>query len=95
MLLATVQIVGAAISRWPFDFVMQPLPIPGLMGMDLCVDLFLVPLLVWDVASRGRPHPVTLVGGAVVVASAPAFFFLSQTQGWLRFAGWAVGLAAP
>ena len=32
MLVASVQIVGAAISRWPFDFVMQPLPIPGVMA---------------------------------------------------------------
>jgi hypothetical protein len=92
MLLASIQVVGAAISRWPFDFVMQPLPIPGVMGMDLCVDLFLVPMLVWDVASWGHSHPVTLTGGATIVASAPLFAFLSQTQGWLTFASWAVGV---
>jgi hypothetical protein len=93
MLLATIQVVGAAISRWPFDFVMKPLPIPGVMGMDLCVDLFLVPMLVWDAASQRRPHPVTLAGGAVIVASAPVFSYLSQTEGWLSFADWAVRLA--
>jgi hypothetical protein len=43
-------------------------PLPGFSMIDLGVDLFLVAMVVWDLASRRRLHPVTLWGGAVLVA---------------------------
>ena len=92
MLLATIALAEAAVARWPFAFMHAPLPIPGIGMIELCLDLFLVPILIWDFASRGRPHPVTLWGGLALIASQPFRFWLMGTPAWLAFAGWAVSL---
>ena len=92
MLLGTLAVAEAGIARWPFAFMHMPPFLPGIGPIELCVDLFLVVLLVWDLASRGRPHPVTLWGGLAVVASQPFRFWLMGTDAWLAFAGWAVSL---
>jgi hypothetical protein len=92
MLLATIALAEAGVARWPFAFMHTPLPIPGIGMVELCLDLFLVPILVWDLASRGRPHPVTLWGGLVLIASQPLRSMLMGTDAWLAFAGWAVSL---
>jgi hypothetical protein len=95
MLLASIGILDAAIVRWPFDIVTAPLPIPGFDMSNLFLNLFLVPIIVWDFVSRGRLHPVTLWGGLAVIASEPLRMMLGQTSAWLAFAGWAVGLLGP
>ncbi len=92
MLLASIGLVDAAVSRWPFAVMTAALPVPGFSMTDIFVDLFLVPMVVWDLASRGRVHPVTLWGGLALIASQPLRFMLSETDAWLAFAGWAVGL---
>ncbi len=68
------------------------LPVPGFSMVKLSVDLFLVPMVVWDLASRRRVHPVTLWGGLALIFSQPLRFMLSGTHAWLGFAGWAVNL---
>jgi hypothetical protein len=92
MLLATIMLAEGGVTRWPFAFMGTSLPVPGIGMTELCLDLFLVPLLVWDLASRGRPHPVTLWGGLALIASQPLRFWLMSTGAWLAFAGWAVRL---
>jgi hypothetical protein len=92
MLLASIALVEAGVARWPFAFMETALPVPGIGMIELCVDLFLVPLVVWDLVSRRRLHPVTLWGGLALIASQPLRFLLSGTHAWLAFAGWAVGL---
>lgn len=92
MLLATLSLAEAGVARWPFALMATPLPVPGIGMTELCLDLFLVPLLVWDLASRGRPHPVTLWGGAALIASQPLRFMLMGSDAWIAFAGWAVSL---
>ena len=92
MLLASISLIGAAIVRWPFAFMATELPVPRLTMTDVCADLFLVPMVVWDLASRGRVHPVTLWGGLALIASQPLSSVLSETEAWLAFAGWAVNL---
>jgi hypothetical protein len=92
MLLASIALVGAAVARWPFAGMTGPSPVPGFSMMDLAVDLFLLSIVVWDVASRGRLHPVTLWGGLALIAAQPLRMLLSQTPAWLAFAGWAVSL---
>jgi hypothetical protein len=92
MLLGTIALAEAAVARWPFAFMHAPLPIPGIGMTELCLDLFLVPMLIWDLASRGCPHPVTLWGGLALIASQPLRFWLMGTPAWLAFAGWAVSL---
>lgn len=91
MLLATISLIEAGIARWPFAF-MHGSPIPGFGMIELCVDAFLIPMVIWDLATRGRVHPVTLWGGAVLIANQPLRIMLSGTQAWLAFASWAVGL---
>jgi uncharacterized membrane protein YozB (DUF420 family) len=87
MLVASIAIVDAAIARWPFAF-MKAGP-PAFLGIT---DLFLVPLVIWDLATRRRLHPATLWGGLALVASQPLRLWVSGTAGWMAFARWATGL---
>jgi len=87
MLLASVNLLAAGIARWPFAM-MKAGP-PMYFGLS---DLFIVALVAWDLASRGRVHPVTLWGGLAIVVSQPLRLVLSGTDAWLAFARWAVGL---
>jgi hypothetical protein len=95
MLLASISLVEAAVARWPFAVMMSASPIPGFTVVDLAVDLFLLPMLLWDLVSRGRVQPVTLWGGLALMAAQPLRMLLSRTDAWLGFAGWAVALIRP
>ncbi len=86
MLLATINLVPAAIARWPAINAVGPIAGFGL------TDLFIIALAIWDFRSRGRLHPVTLWGGLIVIASQPLRFAVSGTDTWLAFARWATGL---
>lgn len=88
MFLATLNLVTAAIARWPG---VNPL---GPLAFFALADLFVVALAVWDFGARGRLHPVTLWGGLVIIISQPLRLALSGTTAWLAFAKWAVGLLA-
>jgi hypothetical protein len=87
MVLATVNLLGAALARWPIvDQVGNPFVYFGL------ADLYIVALAVWDFRSRGRLHRATLWGGLAIVLSQPLRLALSGTPAWLAFAAWATGL---
>lgn len=86
MMLASVQLVTAAIARWPVISNYGP---PAFFGIT---DLFVVALAIWDFRTRGRLHPATLWGGLLMIASQPAQLVLSGTELWLAFARWATGL---
>lgn len=86
MLLATLNIITAAIARWPVISTMGPLAYFGI------TDLFVVSLAVWDFRSRGRLHRVTLIGGLLIIFSHPLRLIVSGTDSWLVFAQWATGL---
>lgn len=86
MLLATTNLLTAAIARWPVIFDLPPVAAFAL------TDLFIVAQGVWDFRSRGRLHPATLWGGAAIVVSQPLRVLVSGTAGWLAFARWATGL---
>jgi uncharacterized membrane protein YozB (DUF420 family) len=89
MLLATMNLLAAAIARWPGVITVGAPPL--FFGLT---DLFLVALVAWDFASRGRPHPVTVRGGLLLVASQPLRLVISGTAAWIGFARWATGLLA-
>lgn len=89
MLLASIALVAAPIARWPY-VIDHPSP---LLFFGL-TDAFLVPLLIWDLVSRGRPHPVTLWGGALLIGSQVLRVLVTSTAAWDRFAAWLVGLVA-
>ena len=86
MLLATVNLVTAAIARWPMIGALGP---PAYFGLT---DLFIVALAVWDFRTRGRLHPVTLWGGLLTLISQPLRLIVSGTPAWLEFARFATGL---
>ena len=91
MLLATIGLLDAAVVRWPFVDMNAAFAGSLFTRADIGVDLFLVPMIAWDFVSRGRVHPVTLIGGLAVVASQPLRMMLSETSAWMSFAAWAVG----
>jgi len=84
MLLATIAILPAAVARLPFTFVEQggPLVFFGL------ADLFIIPCLIYDLVTRGRPHRATVLGGALIVISHPLRLVIGGTNAWLAFATW-------
>lgn len=84
MVLGMVVMLSAAFGRMMF--------LPGLWGILVVPDLFIVALLIWDVKSRGRPHPVTVWGGLFVAASQFVPVLIWQSAPWLAFARWASGL---
>jgi hypothetical protein len=87
ILLATVNLLGAAFARWPVVYTVgNPFVYFGL------ADLFIVALAIWDFRSRGRLHPVTVVGGLAVIVSQPLRLALMDTPAWLAFADWATAL---
>jgi hypothetical protein len=86
MMLASVQLVTAAIARWPVVANYGP---PAFFGIT---DLFLVALVIWDFRTRGRLHPVTLWGGLLMLTAQPGQLMLSGTEIWLGFARWATSL---
>ena len=88
MLLATVNLLDAAIVRIPVAFIADGAP---LMSHWLS-DAFIILLIIWDASTRRRLHPVTLWGGLLIVASQPLRFMVGATQPWLAFARWAVSL---
>lgn len=82
MLLATLNFIGPAISR-----------LPGGMALGEATPLlvyaaFVGPLVVWDVRSRRKPHPVTIIGGLGTLVSLPLRFILSETTPWQTFERW-------
>jgi hypothetical protein len=84
MLIATIAILPAAVARLPFSFVETGGPVV-FFGL---ADLFLVPCLIYDIVTRGRPHRATVIAGALLVASHPLRFVVGNTQAWLTFATW-------
>jgi len=85
MLLASIALLPAAVARWPLNFIATggPLVFYGL------ADLFIVPCLIFDIITRGRPHRATVLGGALIVVSHPLRLIIGGTHAWLAFATWA------
>jgi hypothetical protein len=84
MLLATIGILPAAVARIPLDFFQQGGPLV-FFGMT---DLLILPCLLFDIVTRGRPHRATLLGGLLLVASHPLRLIVGGTSLWLAFATW-------
>lgn len=92
ILIATIFLMEASVARWPFPFMTMPLPVPPFTMLEAGTDLFLVPLIAWDLYTRRRLHPVTVWGGLTLIAYQFTRFLISGTAIWLAFAAWAVGL---
>jgi hypothetical protein len=86
MLLGTIALLPPAIARWVLLLGLGP---PVVFAI---ATLLVVPLVVWDVKTRGRLHPVTLWGGLLLVLSGPIRLLVAQTDGWLAVSAWLVAL---
>ncbi len=84
MLLATITLLPAAVARLPIGFIQTGGPLV-FFGLS---DLFILPLLIYDFVSRGRPHRATVLGGALLVVSHPLRLIIGGTHAWLVFATW-------
>jgi hypothetical protein len=81
MIVGSLCLLDAAIARWP-----GVIDIGNPLLFFALTDLFLIPLVVWDLKSRGRLHPVTVWCGLLLVVSQPLRLWLSGTDAWLAFA---------
>ena len=84
MLLASIAILPAAVARFPIGFIETGGPLV-FFGLS---DLFILPLIIFDFVTRGRPHRATLLGGALIVISHPFRIVIGSTKAWLAFATW-------
>jgi hypothetical protein len=85
VLLATLELVTAAIAR-------LPLVAPhGPIAFFAVTDLFLVAIVVYDLVSLKRVHAATLWGGLLLIASQPLRLLISETEAWIAFTGWIAG----
>jgi hypothetical protein len=80
MLLATVALLSAAFARFPAKLTYGgPLAFGG-------IDAFAVALLAYDLATRRRPHTVSLWGGLTLVLVERLRILVSHSAAWLAFA---------
>lgn len=97
ILLATISLLQAAMARVFFVLVtgggpgMRPgLGVPPPMAIalvpSLLLEVLIVAGIVYDWRTRGRTHPVWLVGAAVITAVILLRGPFSSTSGWLAFA---------
>jgi len=84
MLLATIAILPAAVARIPLAFIIKYGPL-AFFGLP---DLLIIPCLIYDIITRGRPHRATVLGGALIILSHPLRFIVGNTAAWLAFATW-------
>jgi hypothetical protein len=84
MLVAMIGLLPPSIGRLPWPEAI-PFPVIVIGGQAL----FLLPLVLWDLASRGRVHWVTITSAVVLIGSWLLRLAIWQTEPWLRFAGWA------
>jgi hypothetical protein len=82
MLLATISLLTAAVGRG-----LRQMGMGGAPNLFYGTDVFVLALVLYDFASRGRLHPATLWGGAAVVAFKPLLFYVvSATSAWQALA---------
>jgi hypothetical protein len=82
MLLATLELVTAAVSRLPLVEDWGPI---GFFGVT---DLFVLAIVLYDLVTMKRVHSATLWGGLFLVASQPLRLVIGGTPAWLELAAW-------
>jgi hypothetical protein len=83
MTLATISLLSAPIARLPLAL-LRAGP-PAFFGLT---DLFIVALIIYDLATRRRVHSATIWGGLLIVASQPLRLIVSGTTAWMAIATW-------
>lgn len=98
MLLAGISVLDAAVARWFLTFLAPPgppgpPPVPVTIPPAFVAYLLLVAAIVYDWRTRGRPHPVYVYGGIVLVAVKLLNWPISTTSAWHSLAGGILALA--
>jgi hypothetical protein len=98
MLLASISLLDAAVARWFLTFLappgpLGPPPVPVTIPPALVACLVLVPAIVYDWRTRGRPHPVYVYGGIALIAVKLLNWPISATPLWHSFAGGILAMA--
>ena len=97
MLLATVSMIPPAIARLFFAVSVgmgaglrpglgPPRTVESVLIPSLLADAFILAGVVYDVRTRGRPHPAYLVGGAIILAVQVLRGPASTTTWWYALA---------
>lgn len=108
ILLLTTGMLAAPIARWFLTFLAPPpdpnappLP-PGVeasppvevaIAPALVGDLVLVAAIIYDWRTRGRPHPVYLIGGAILLIQQLTVVQVGHSAAWQAAATWIGKLA--
>lgn len=85
MLIATVELATAGVSRLPVVETWGPI------GFFAVADLFVLAIVVYDLATSRRVHPATVWGGLFLVLSQPLRLAVGGSAAWLAFASWLTG----
>lgn len=90
MLIATINLLEVAFTRYPFDFIAQMAPTITFV----LTDIFVILIVVWDRVSTGDVHKVTLWAGILTILSQPYRLMIMDTEPWQAFARWMIDLVA-
>jgi hypothetical protein len=85
ILLATIEILSAAVGRLPGVVTASP------FVLFAVADLFLLAIVAYDFVSRGRLHRATLWGGLFLMVSQFGRVLMAPTATWLALAHWMTG----
>ncbi|MCU0974736.1 MAG: hypothetical protein MUC71_00290 [Steroidobacteraceae bacterium] len=93
MVLATLAVLATAVARMVMfiaggSSAIAPPPVQATIVPALFVDLLLVAAVVYDWRTRGRPHPVYVIGGALWVALQVGRIPVAMTPGWQSMVEW-------
>jgi hypothetical protein len=88
MLLATTNLLQAAVVRIPLDLIANGHPLLSFV----MPYIFILALIVWDWSTLRRIHPATLWGGLAIILSLPLRFWFAESDAWLAIAAWSVNL---
>jgi hypothetical protein len=82
MLIATLELVTAAVARLPVISTLGPIAFFG------ATDLFLLVMVAYDIAVLKRVHPATMWGGLFFVVSQPLRLLIGASPSWTELATW-------
>lgn len=86
MVLGMAAMISAAFGRMTF--------LPIMFAILVLPNLYMVALLIWDVTTTRRPHPASLLGGALTLFATVGPIFIWRTPIWKTIATWSVSLIA-
>ena len=86
ILIATIDIAGAAFGRWPIPILMAHPPL-----LNVVTLLFLLPIVLYDVVALGKVQKTTIWASVFVMVVQLARVPIGFTPAWHAFATWVIG----